>query len=161
MIIRAAQVEDAGQIAALWNGMIRDTLATFTTIEKTKEDITEVLAARRGAFWVAEDDALLGFVTYGPFRSGPGYVATVEHSIVLAPLARRKGIGRALMKRAMESAVAQGHHVMVAAISSANPNAVSFHESLGFDRGGSLPEVGRKADQWLDLILVHKSLSRP
>ena len=161
MIIRAAQVEDAGQIAALWNGMIRDTLATFTTIEKTKEDITEVLAARRGAFWVAEDDALLGFVTYGPFRSGPGYVATVEHSIVLAPLARRKGIGRALLKRAMESAAAQGHHVMVAAISSANPNAVSFHESLGFDRVGSLPEVGRKADQWLDLILLQKILSRP
>ena len=161
MIIRAAQVEDAGQIAALWNGMIRDTLATFTTIEKTKEDITEMLADRRGAFWVAEDDALLGFVTYGPFRSGPGYVATVEHSIVLAPLARRKGIGRALMKRAMESAVAQGHHVMVAAISSANPNAVSFHESLGFDHVGSLPEVGRKADQWLDLILLQKILSRP
>jgi len=161
LIIRAAQVEDAGQIAALWNGMIRDTLATFTTIEKTKEDITEMLADRRGAFWVAEDDAPLGFVTYGPFRSGPGYVATVEHSIVLAPLARRKGIGRALMKRAMDSAVALGHHAMVAAISSANPNAVSFHESLGFDHVGLLPEVGRKADQWLDLILLQKILSRP
>ncbi|HIF76753.1 MAG TPA: N-acetyltransferase family protein [Sulfitobacter sp.] len=158
--IRLAERRDAAAVAGLWNGMIRDSLSTFTTDEKTPEDITALIAARAGAFWVAEDSGqVMGFVTYGSFRGGPGYGATVEHSIVLADAAQGQGLGRGLMTRAVEAAAAQGHHVMVAAISSANPGAVTFHEKLGFAQVGRMPEVGRKHGQWLDLILMQKTLS--
>lgn len=157
--IRPAEPRDAVAVADLWNGMIRDSLSTFTTDEKTPEDITTLIATRAGAFWVAEDAGkVLGFVTYGSFRGGPGYGATVEHSIVLSDAAQGRGLGRGLMTRAEEAAAAQGHHVMVAAISSANPGAVIFHEKLGFAQAGRMPEVGRKHGQWLDLILMQKTL---
>jgi len=29
-----------------------------------------------------------------------------------------------------------------------------LHEQLGFERVGRLPEVARKFDRWLDLVLV-------
>ena len=158
--IRLAERRDAAAVAGLWNGMIRDSLSTFTTDEKTPEDITALIATRADAFWVAEDSGqVMGFVTYGSFRGGPGYGATVEHSIVLADAAQGQGLGRGLMTRAVEAAAAQGHHVMVAAISSANPGAVTFHEKLGFAQVGRMPEVGRKHGQWLDLILMQKTLS--
>lgn len=158
--IRRAERRDAAAVAGLWNGMIRDSLSTFTTDEKTPEDITALIATRAGAFWVAEDAGMvLGFVTYGSFRGGPGYGATVEHSIVLSDAAQGQGLGRGLMTRAEEAAAGQGHHVMVAAISSANPGAVNFHEKLGFAQVGRMPEVGRKHGQWLDLILMQKTLS--
>ena len=162
MSLRAAELGDAGAVATLWNGMIRDSLATFTTEEKTPQDIAGLIASRVDAFWVAEvAGAVQGFVTFGSFRGGPGYAATVEHSIVLAETAQGKGLGRGLMTRAMDAAAAQGHHVMVAAISSANPGAVSFHETLGFAQVGRMPEVGRKRDHWLDLILMQKILGAP
>jgi phosphinothricin acetyltransferase len=158
--LRAAGAADAEAIAALWNAMIRDTLATFTTVEKSAQDVAALLTVRPG-FWVADDGAVQGFVTYGAFRAGPGYAATVEHSIVLTPAARGRGLGRALMQTAIDHAAAQGHHVMVGAISGANPGAVAFHEKLGFTTVGRMPEVGRKAGLWLDLIWMQKLLDRP
>ncbi len=159
MIQRPARTEDAGAIAAIWNRMITGSLATFTTIEKTEADILDLIAARNGAFRVADENGVQGFVTFGPFRAGPGYAATVEHTIVLNPGAQGRGVGRALLDGAMTAAADMGHHVMIAAISSANPQAVAFHAALGFTQTGHLPEVGRKAGQWLDLILMQKTLT--
>ena len=159
-VIRPAVAQDAAAVAALWNGMIRDSLSTFTTDEKTPAEIAALIAARADAFWVAKGEgAVLGFVTYGSFRGGPGYAATVEHSIVLSEAAQGRGLGRDLMTQAIEAAAAQGRHTMVAAISSANPGAVTFHEKLGFAQVGRMPEVGRKHGQWLDLILMQKTLT--
>jgi len=157
--LRAATADDAGAIADLWNVVIRDTLATFTTRIKSADEMAALIHARSDAFWVAvQDETVLGFVTYGAFRAGPGYSATVEHSIILAPAAQGRGLGRALMTHALAAAKAQGHHTVVAAISGANPGAVAFHGALGFDHVGRMPQVGRKAGQWLDLILMQKTL---
>lgn len=161
MIIRAAVAEDAPEIAALWNEMIRTTLFTFTTDEKTQAGVTAMIADRPGAFWVAATDRVLGFVTYAQFRAGPGYAASVEHSIVLAASSHGQGLGRALMGKAMASAAQQGRHVMVAGISSANPKGVAFHDALGFVHVGRMPEVARKDGKWLDLILMQKMLADP
>lgn len=138
----------------MWNVMIADTLSTFTTDLKTVDAITDMIVTR--PVLVLPDKA--GFATYGPFRSGPGYAATVEHSILIAPAAQGRGQGRALMQALMDDAKGAGHHVMVAAISSANPGAVAFHTSIGFDLVAQMHEVGRKNGQWLDLILMQKLL---
>jgi phosphinothricin acetyltransferase len=158
--IRAAETRDAPVVAALWNAMIRDTMATFTTTEWLFTDVEALIAARPNAFWVAEDQGrVAGFVTFGSFRAGPGYAATVEHTIILDAGAQGRGLGRALMTRAMDAARESGMHVMVAAISSANPPAQAFHKNIGFQQTGQLPEVGRKHGLWLDLILMQKTLT--
>lgn len=161
MNIRPAEQTDAKFIAALWNRMIRETDATFTTQEKDISDIAALIAERQDAFWVAHAQGFQGFVTYGSFRSGPGYAATVEHTIILAQEAQGRGVGRMLMRRAIEGAQAQGHHVMIAAISGANPEAVTFHGKFGFEQTARMPQVGRKDGKWLDLILMQKFISTP
>ncbi|MEO0379664.1 MAG: N-acetyltransferase family protein [Pseudomonadota bacterium] len=153
-MIRAATLEDAAWIIAIWNRMIADTLFTFTTEPKTESSTAEMIQTR--PVLVLPDQA--GFATYGPFRAGPGYGATVEHSILLDAFAQGHGQGRALMDALMEHARQENHHVMVAGISGANPNAVAFHAALGFETVAQMPEVGRKAGQWLDLILMQKRL---
>jgi len=158
---RPATAQDADAIAAIWNKMIREQLATFTTIEKTETEIRALIAQRDDAFWVVGDDVVQGFATYGPFRAGPGYGATAEHTIILSEAAIVKGLGRALLAHLMAAAAAQGIHVLVAGISSANPNAVAFHTAMGFTQTARMPQVGRKRGQWLDLILMQKVLSAP
>lgn len=155
-MIRAAGQADIPAIATLWNRMILDTTATFTTEEKSEHALQQLVADRPDAFWVAGQDRVTGFVTWGPFRAGPGYRHTVEHTIISAvPL---EGTGSALMRHALVTAAGQGHHAMIAAISGENADAQVFHARLGFVAVGHLPQVGRKAGRWLDLILMQKML---
>lgn len=157
--IRQAQPRDATGIARIANSMIRETLFTFTTQERRPEEIALRLREDPRRFLVAElDGRFLGFATYGDFRTGPGYRHTQEHSIQLVPDAQGHGLGRALMAKLEDTARAREVHVLVAGISSANPKAVGFHSAIGFTQTGLMPQVGRKWDQWLDLILMQKQL---
>jgi phosphinothricin acetyltransferase len=145
MIIRRAEAGDIPAILDIWNPLIRDTSVTFTTVEKTAEGLTDDMAARGDAFRVAEAAGqILGFATYGPFRAGPGYAHTAEHSVILAALE--------------DHAQAQGIHVLIAGVSSENVGAIAFHRAIGFIEAARLPEVGRKFGRWMDLVLLHKRL---
>jgi L-amino acid N-acyltransferase YncA len=57
-----------------------------------------------------------------------------------------------------DHAAGQGMHSMWAGCSGDNPGAVRFHERLGFVQVAHLPQVGRKFDRWIDLILLQKML---
>jgi len=50
---------------------------------------------------------------------------------------------------------------MVAGIDAANPASLRLHERLGFERAGTLREVGAKFGGWLDLVLMQYFLDPP
>jgi len=163
MQIRTAKVQDAQDICAIWNTVIRDTLITFTTTEKRPDAVTSDILARGAAFLIAEDDAgrISGFATYGPFRPGPGYAFTKEHTVMLAPSARGAGTGRALMAALENVAGSETVHSLIGGISGENPGGVAFHCSIGFHEVGRLPDAGFKSGRWIDLVLMQKILGAP
>ena len=162
-MIRPATPGDCARIAAVWNQIIRDTLITFTTAERTEEGLRALLeekSAQGFATFVAEaDGAVLGFATYGQFRAGPGYARTMEHTVLLAPEARGRGFGRGLMAAVENHAAAGGAHSIFAGVSGANPEGRAFHAALGYREVAVLPQVGFKFGQWLDLVLMQKFLA--
>lgn len=161
-MIRAAGPGDIPGILDIWNPVIRDTTITFNPVEKTPADLAAMLAEKAAAgfgFFVAADDAgVAGFATYGPFRNGAGYGRTREHSILLAPRAQGRGIGRALIGAVCDHARAQGTHSMIAGVSAENAAGVAFHAAVGFSEIARLPAVGWKFGRWLDLVLMQKIL---
>jgi phosphinothricin acetyltransferase len=159
MNIRTATPNDAVGICAVWNPLIEQSATTFTTALKTKDGIAADIAARGGAFFVFERAGIiLGFATYFPFRGGPGYARTKEHSINLAPEARGSGAGLALMQALEAHARDAKIHSLWAGIGAENPQGVSFHERLGFAHIACLHEVGFKFGRWMDLVLMQKIL---
>lgn len=164
VVIRPARAADAASIAAIWNPIIRDTTITFTTVEKTPDDIARMIAERDGAgqaFLVAEIDGVVaGFAAYGPFRSGPGYVRTAEHTVLLGPAARGRNVGRRLMAALEEHARAAGIVVMIGGVSGENLAGIAFHQALGYADDAVLTGVGWKFGRALDLHLMAKSLAR-
>jgi L-amino acid N-acyltransferase len=160
MKVRQATQHDAAEICSIMNAMIQDTQNTFTTTLRDAETVARDIAERGAAFVVAEDRGqVVGFATYGPFRGGPGYAHTQEHSIQLTPEARGRGVGRAFMTHLEQVARLSGVHVLVAGISATNQTALDFHHALGFSEVGRMPEVGRKWGEWLDLVLMQKNLA--
>jgi phosphinothricin acetyltransferase len=158
-MIRAAQPGDAAGIAALWNPIIRDTAITFTDLEKPIPEVEALIAARPDAFLVAEAaGAVLGFASFGAFRSGPGYARSVEHTVLLAPEARGRGLGRALMSALEDRARGQGKHLMVGGVSGSNPEGIAFHAAVGFAEAGRVTQAGWKLGRYHDLVLMQKLL---
>lgn len=161
-MIRPAQADDAAQIAVFWNPLIRNTAVTFNPQERSEGEIAASIAekARAGhGFFVAETSgAVVGFASYGQFRAGLGYARTMEHTIILAPLARGKGIGRTLMGALEDHARSGGARIMIAGISGENPEAVAFHARLGYGEVARLEGVGWKFDRAMDLVLMQKTL---
>ena len=159
MNIRQAGPDDAGAISDIWNKIICETARTFTNEKKTPDGITADIEARGAAFLVAEiEDEIVGFATYFPFRGGPGYRHTKEHTISLSEKAQGKGLGRELMTRLENVARSEGVHSLFAGVSGENPDGIAFHLAVGYEETARLPEVGRKFDRWMDLVLMQKIL---
>jgi len=140
------------------NGVIATSTAIFSEAPLTLEEHRAWMAQRREDGFpvlVARDgDDVLAYATYGEFRHHAGYRTTVEHTILVAEGARRRGIGRALITRLLEIAREQGRHVMVAGIDAANENSIAFHEALGFVESARMIEIAQKWGEWLDLVLL-------
>lgn len=161
-MIRQARRADVPQIAGLWNAIIRETVITFNPQEKSDADVwrTVLSRARQGhPFLVAvQDGAVLGFATYAQFRAGLGYARSMEHSINLAPAARGLGLGRRLMAAIEDHATARGMRAMVGAVTASNAASLQFHEALGYQVVGRMPQVGWKFGRFHDLVLMQKLL---
>ncbi len=159
-MIRQAASSDAGDVAALWNVMIRETAFTFTDAELTVSAVTELITRRQNAFLIAETRGRFsGFMTFGAFRSGPGYRAPAAHSLLVTPQAAGTGLAGALLQAGEDAARTAGIHVMIAGISAVNPRAIRFHTRQGYVEAGRLAEVGLKNGAWLDLVLMQKILA--
>jgi len=155
-MIRPATLADAAALAALWNPWIRDTAITFAATPKTAADLASLITTRP-AFFTTDD--LQGFVTYGQFRAGDGYATCMEHTIILAPQAHSRGLGRALMQAVEHHAKTNGAHQMIAGISAENPAAIAFHTKLGYRETARIPQAGRKFNRFIDLVLMQKFLT--
>ena len=156
-MIRQTRPIDALPIALIWNRVIRDTAATFTTVEKTAQSVAE--AMDRQPFLVAERDGrVAGFATYAPFRAGPGYAHTMEHSIHITADARGQGLGKTLLQALERHARQAGVRHLIAAIGGENTDGAAFHTAMGYTEVGRLPQVGWKFDRWHDLVLMQKIL---
>jgi phosphinothricin acetyltransferase len=105
------------------------------------------------------DGDVIGFGSFGDFRAWPGYRTTVEHSVHVRADRRGRGTGTALLAALIERAAALGKHAMIAGVDADNAASLRLHERLGFTVVGRLPEVARKFDRWLDLVLLERRLA--
>ena len=92
------------------------------------------------------------------YRPRPGYRLTRETSVYLAEQARGQGRGRRLYDDLLARVAADGMHVALALIAVPNPASVALHEACGFEHLGTMREVGRKFDRWLDTAWYQRML---
>jgi RimJ/RimL family protein N-acetyltransferase len=85
----------------------------------------------------------------------------VSYSVYIAPEAQGQGLGRALLAELAARAEQAGVRKLIAVIGdSANAGSIALHQSAGFSHVGVLQSCGWKFDQWLDVVLMDKSLGR-
>lgn len=163
MRIRAASAADVPAITEIYNDVILTSDAIWIDEEVSLADrmawFTNEGAAHHVVLVALDDeDRVVGYGSLGSFRSKAGYWPSVEHSIHLDATHRGQGIGQELLDALTARAVADGRHVMVAAIDGGNTGSIRFHERNGFRVVAEMPGVGRKFGRSVDLILMQKEL---
>ena len=165
-LVACQREKHAGAILAIFNEAIANSTALYDYKPRSAETIAEWFDAKaKGNFPILglENPAgeLLGFASYGAFRSHPAYKYTVEHSVYIDTRFRRQGHGRRLLREIISAAQAQQYHVMVGVIDSANIASIALHEEFGFAHSGTIRHAGFKFGRWLDLVFYQLLLPTP
>ena len=160
---------DLRQSAAIME-IFNDAIVNSTVLYDYKPRTPEMMAAwfeakRIGNFPVIgavnEAGVLMGFGSFGHFRAYPAYKYTVEHSVYVAAPFRGQGLGKRLLTEVIARAKAHGMHVMVGVIDSENEVSIRLHQRFGFEKSGTVREVGFKFGRWLDISLYQLVLETP
>jgi L-amino acid N-acyltransferase len=161
--IRPATSDDLNEIVAIYNDVVATSSTiwseTPTTFDERLQWLNDKANADYPVFVGADQDAVLGFISAGPFRPWPGYANTCEHSIHVRSDARNRGIGRLLLETMEQTLRIRGTHVIVAGIDADNEGSIRFHARAGFTEVARMPEVGSLRGQWRDLVLLQKLLT--
>jgi L-amino acid N-acyltransferase len=161
MRIRDATNADVPAILGIYNDVVANTTAIYDERPSTLEERQAWFEARSRKFPVLVgelDGEVVGFSTFGEWRSRWGYRFTVEHSVHVRADCRGRGFGRQLIEVLFPRAAAMDVHMMMAHIDSAAAASLRLHEKLGFKTVGTFREVGRKHAGWLSVVAMQKEI---
>jgi phosphinothricin acetyltransferase len=106
---------------------------------------------------VADDaDEVVGWVAASAVSGRCVYSGVVEHSVYVAPTARGRGAGAALLQALIESTEADGIWTIESGIFPENTASLRLHERMGFRVVGRRERLGRHHGRWRDVVLVER-----
>ncbi len=163
IVLRPSREEDLDSITDIYGYYVLHGTVSFETEAPDVEEMRRRranLLQKRFPYLVAEHKGeILGYAYAGPYRPRTAYRNTAENSIYLHPNATGQGIGRLLLSELLKACEALGLRQMIAVIGgSENVASIRLHESLGFRMVGTLQAVGFKKGQWLDTVLLQRTL---
>lgn len=164
-VIRQATEQDIPEILHIFNENIKNSTAIYMYEEQTMEQRLDWFHGKKERneplLVYIEEGVVVGYASYGPFRSYPANQYTVEHSVYVHKDYLRKGIGAKLMNEIINLAKEKGIKTMVGCIDASNEASIIAHEKLGFTYSGTIKNAGYKFERWLDLAFYQLDLPGP
>jgi L-amino acid N-acyltransferase YncA len=155
--IRPARVDDAKEIARIYNQGVQDRAATFENAYVTPEERYLWLAARPDKFpvLVAEvKHTLMGWSSLTPYSPRHCYDGVAELSIYIERSLRGHGVAQELMKAMQNAAREKGFYKIIGRIIADNQPARKLCEVVGWKEVGVHEKHGKLGNEWQDLVLV-------
>lgn len=164
-MLRAATLDDAAAIAAIYNHYVLNTIVTFEEAAVPPAEIAARIREVQGAGipWLVweEHGRVLGYTYASQWKSRCSFRYSLETTVYLEQSATGRGLGRKLYTALIDGLRAQRYHALIGGISMPNPASIALHEKLGFQKIGHFREVGWKFNQWIDVGYWELVLNRP
>ena len=150
-------------IAEIYGYHVHNGLASFELLAPSIDEMTQRRAdviSRNFPYLVADlDGRVAGYAYACLYRSRPAYRHTLEDSVYVHKDFAGRGIGRTLLDALLEACVKTGARQMIAVIGdSANAASIKLHAACGFKRTGTLKAVGFKFGQWVDSVIMQRTI---
>ena len=162
-VIRTAALGDISAFTEIYRESVLNGVASYE-IDPPSLDEMEVrfkaITDRGYPYIVAVEQTglILGYAYASAFRTRPAYRWLVEDSVYLAPEARGKGVGKALLAELIRRCTELGFRQMVAVIGGAHPASIAVHSAAGFVHSGHMTAPGFKHGRWLDTVFMQRAL---
>ena len=102
------------------------------------------------------DDRLAGWCALSPTSDRHCYRGVAEESVYVASWAHGRGVGRALLTRAIEASEAAGIWTLQAGIFPENKPSLRLHLGCGFRLVGVRERLGESGGVWRDVLLLER-----
>jgi L-amino acid N-acyltransferase YncA len=163
MIVRDAAEADLPAIIEIYNAAIatRTSTALFDPVS-VEERLPWFHRHSPDDFplCVAEiDGEIVGWLSFHEFIRRPAYRGAVEISIYVHEKFRRRGIGRALLSKAIAEAPRLKARALLGSVLGHNEASLALFESAGFVRWGRLPRLARFENAERDLVIVGRHVT--
>jgi len=155
--IRPARVDDAKEIARIYNQGVQDRAATFENAYVTPEERYLWLVARPDKYpvLVAEvKHTLMGWSSLTPYSPRHCYDGIAELSIYIDRSLRGHGVGPELMKAMQNVAREKRYYKLVGRVMTDNQPARKLCQLMGWKEVGVHEKHGKLGNDWHDLVLV-------
>lgn len=157
--IRSMNPADWPAVLAIYEEGMATGHATFETIPPDWEAWN---AARRPdcRLMASRGGDAVGWAALSPVSSRAVYGGVAEVSIYVAAIARRQGVGRALLPALIESAEEAGIWTLQSGIFPENKSSIALHMACGFRIVGRREHLGLHHGVWRDSLLLERRSSR-
>jgi len=161
MLIRPVALRDVPAMLAIYAPIVRETPISFELDVPSHEAFEQrVQKYAEGWAWiVAEVDGRIAGYAYGsPHRERLAYRWSTETSAYVDDGFRGRGVGKQLYEALFLLLADKGYCNAYAGIVLPNAASVALHASVGFQKIGCFPRVGRKFKRWHDVGWYHRAL---
>jgi phosphinothricin acetyltransferase len=165
MIIRHATETDLPTIVAIYNAAIPSRMATADLQPVSVESRLAWFRGRSPSqrpLWIIEVEGVTaGWLSFQSFYGRPAYHATAEISIYIAPAFHRRGLGRQLLRQAIQHSPNLGLKTLVSFIFAHNDPSLQLFATFGFQPWGHLPKIAELDGVERDLIIMGLRVGEP
>lgn len=156
MRIERMSADHSGAVLAIYQAGIDEGNATFEETAPTWEEFDAIKLADHRLVAVDDGGSVLGWIAAVPVSARCVYSGVVEHSVYVAPHARGRGVGRALLDAFISSTEAAGIWTIQSGIFPENAASVALHRASGFREVGRRERIGQHHDKWRDVLLIER-----
>ncbi|TDD69918.1 metalloregulator ArsR/SmtB family transcription factor [Jiangella aurantiaca] len=156
--VRALDDADWPAVRRIYREGIDTGIATF----ETSVPPAAQLAARwlPGHRWVAEiDGAVVGWTAVAPISTRDCYRGVGETSVYVSPDHRGRGVGKALLRKQVTAADADGLWTLQTAVFTENRASLSLHHQAGYRTVGIRERIAQVDGVWHDTVLLERRAS--
>jgi len=146
----------AAEVLAIYRAGIDEGQATFETTAPTWEAFHAAKLPEHRLVALDESGAVLGWAAAVAVSDRCVYTGVVEHSIYVAPEARGRGVGTALLNALIASTEVAGIWTIQSGIFPENSASLALHARCGFREVGTREKVGRHHGVWRDVVLIER-----
>jgi L-amino acid N-acyltransferase YncA len=153
--IRTATLDDAEQIAEIYNHFVLTSTITFeeepVPVAEMARRVSDIQTSSLPWLVATRDHRVTGFAYANKWKTRAAYRFSTEVTVYVRAGLGNSGTGSRLYTQLFAALKASGTHAVIGGVALPNDASLRLHRKFGFEKVAHFKEVGFKFHRWIDV----------